>query len=54
MEISPEHSALRTQLLDTVQEIQDRKVTNKNVQEYVTKFCKMQSLKNVIQEISLL
>ena len=52
MEVSPEHSALRTQLLDTVQEIEDRKVTNKNVQEYVTKFCKMQSLKNVIQEIS--
>lgn len=52
MEISPEYGALRTQLLDTVQEIEERKVPNKNVQEYVTKFCKMQSLKNVIQEIS--
>ena len=42
----------RTQVLDTLQEIEGRTVTNKNVQEYVIKFCKMQSLKNVIQEIS--
>ena len=44
--------ALRTQLLDTVSEIENRTVTNKNIQEYVVKFCKMQSLRHVIQEIS--
>lgn len=43
---------LRTQLLDTVAEIENRTVTNKNIQDYVVKFCKMQSLKHVIQEIS--
>jgi replicative DNA helicase len=43
---------LRTQLLDTVSEIENRTVTNKNIQDYVIKFCKMQSLKHVIQEIS--
>ena len=42
----------RTQVLDTIDEIENRTVTNKNIQEYVTKFCKMQSLKHVIQEIS--
>ncbi len=42
----------RAQILDTIDEIENRTVTNKNIQEYVTKFCKMQSLKHVIQEIS--
>ncbi len=42
----------RTQILDTINEIENRTVTNKNIREYVTKFCKMQSLKNVLQEIS--
>lgn len=43
---------LRTQLLDTVTEIENRKVINKNIQDYVIKFCKMQSLKHVLGEIS--
>ena len=42
----------RTQILDTIDEIENRTVTNKNIQDYVTKFCKMQSLRHVIQEIS--
>ena len=42
----------KTQVLDTIQEIENKTVTNKNVQTLVTKFCKMQSLRNVIQEIS--
>ncbi len=42
----------KTQVLDTLQEVESRTVTNKNVQDYVVKFCKMQSLKSVIQEIS--
>lgn len=43
---------LRTQMLDVVQQIEDRNVTNKNVQEFTSKFCKMQSLRNVLQKIS--
>ena len=42
----------KTQVLDTLQEVENRTVTNKNIQDYVVKFCKMQSLKSVIQEIS--
>jgi replicative DNA helicase len=45
-------STLRLQLIDTVVEIESIKVTNKNVQEFATKFVKLQTLKNVLQEIS--
>lgn len=41
----------RTQILDTISEIETRNVTNKNIKEYVTKFCKMSSLRNVLSEI---
>mgnify|MGYP006266300665 CR=1 FL=1 len=42
---------LRSQLLDTVTEIESRKSSNKNVQIYVTKFCKLQNLKHALKEI---
>lgn len=44
--------AFKAQVLDTVNEIENKDITNKNVKDFVTKFCKMQSLKNVIKEIS--
>jgi len=45
-------STLRSQLIDTVIEIESKKVTNKNVQEFATKFVKLQTLKHVLQDIS--
>ena len=44
--------ALRTQIIDTVEEIQNKNVTNKNVQEFASKFCKLQSLKHVLADIN--
>lgn len=45
-------STLRSQLIDTVIEIENKPTTNKNVQEFATKFVKLQSLKHVLQDIS--
>jgi replicative DNA helicase len=47
----PDHT-FKTQILDTLNEIENKNVTNKNVQNYVKKFCKMQALKNVLKEVS--
>ena len=52
IQVPVDQVVLKDQLLDTVTEIENRKVTNKNVQEWVTKFCKLQSLKTVLNEIS--
>lgn len=41
----------RQQLIDTVNEIEARPVANKNVQDYVSKFCKLQNLKNALKQI---
>lgn len=43
--------ALRAQLIDTINEIESRKTVNKNVQTFVTKFCKLQNLKHALKEI---
>jgi replicative DNA helicase len=45
-------STLRSQIVDTVIEIEGKKVTNRNVQEFATKFVKLQTLKHVLQDIS--
>ena len=45
-------STLRSQIIDTVIEIENKKITNKNVQEFATKFVKLQTLKHVLQDIS--
>jgi len=42
---------IKAQLLDLVDQLEERKATNKYVQEYTLKFCKLQALKNVVNEI---
>jgi predicted ATP-dependent serine protease len=39
-------------MMDTVNEIENVKLTNKNVQEFASKFCKLQSLKHVLADIN--
>jgi hypothetical protein len=45
-------SVFRLQLLEMVEKIENRNVVNKNVKNFVTKFCKMQALKHVLKDIS--
>ena len=52
LQVPRDQVALKAQILDTVDEIEKKKVTNKNVQEFSSKFCKLQSLKNVLGEIN--
>lgn len=51
IQLPPNQEILKKQILDTVELISNRKTTNKNVKEYTIKFCKLQSLKTVINEI---
>jgi replicative DNA helicase len=46
-----DQEAFKAQVLDTVQEIENIKVTNKNVQPWAVKFCKLQNLKQAMSEI---
>lgn len=46
-----DQDAAKAQVLDTIQEIENIKVTNKNVQPWVVKFCKLQNLKQAMSEI---
>ena len=50
-EVPPEHEALRAQLIDTSAEIEMCKIGNLNVQSNSRKFCRLQSIKNVINEV---
>lgn len=45
-------NTLRTQILDTLDIIEKRNVVNKNIQGYVTKFCRLKALKIVLDDIS--
>lgn len=51
IQVSSDQETFKTQLVDTVDEISKKVVVNKNVQEYTTKFCKLQSLRNIINNI---
>lgn len=50
-DVGPEHEALRTQLDDTITDIENCKVGNLNVQGNAKKFCKLQSIRNAVNEI---
>lgn len=52
LDVPVDQVALKQQLLDTIEEIKSKTDGNKNVQEFTSKFCKMQSLKGVLQSIS--
>lgn len=47
MQVPKDQIALRAQILDTVAELEANKIANKNVQDFATKFTKMQALKIV-------
>lgn len=51
IEITSDQITFKNQLIDTINEIAKKNVVNKNVQEYTTKFCKLQSLRNIINQI---
>lgn len=51
VEIECSDLALRNQIIDTINEIENRKTVNKNIQTFVTKFCKLQNLKLALKEI---
>lgn len=50
-DIGVEQEALRAQLYDTVQLIEDCKLGNLNVQSNAQKFCKLQSIRGAVNEI---
>lgn len=50
-DVGPEHEALRTQLDDTITDIENCKVGNLNVQSNAKKFCKLQSIRGAVNEI---
>ena len=50
-EIGPEFEAFRTQLDDTINDIEDCKVGNLNTQNNAKKFCKLQSIRSAVNEI---
>lgn len=51
IEVSPDDETLRLQLVDTVKEIQNVESSNKNVQEYALKFCRMHAVRNAVNGI---
>lgn len=52
IQVPVDQVVLKAQLMDTIDEIEKKKIANKNVQEFATKFCKLQSLKHVVEGIS--
>ncbi len=50
-EVGVEHQAVRTQLDDTITDIEHCKVGNLNVQNNAKKFCRLQSIRNAVNEI---
>jgi replicative DNA helicase len=50
-EVGVSQEALRTQLDDTITDIENCKVGNLNVQNNAKKFCKLQSIRNAVNEI---
>lgn len=50
-DVGPNHEALRTQLDDTITDIENCKIGNLNVQGNAKKFCKLQSVRTVVNEI---
>jgi len=50
-EVSSEHVALRTQLDDTITDIENCTIGNLNTQDNAKKFCKLQSVRTAVNEI---
>lgn len=50
-EVGVEHEAFRAQLIDTVKLIEECKLGNLNIQKNASKFCKLQSVRGVVNEI---